>query len=71
MNKFDWNSAVFWICVWICVTIIIVAFTFNLKDINFKNNELYYDAYNKCIESGGSFIPSRGTNEVTCIMGKK
>ena len=33
-----------------------------------SNNQLYYDAMNRCTDSGGSFIPTKGdTSSAICL----
>lgn len=57
----------------VCLTCIIVFGTFVTGctiTVNTQNQQ-YFDALNRCVQGGGSWIPSKGNNEGNCIMRNK
>ena len=66
MNNVDWN----WIVGWIGATIFGIVFVCVIGYNVFESNQRYYDSMNKCITSGGSFVPTINNN-ANCLMGNK
>ena len=66
MGRFEWD----WFIGWTGATVIILGVLTAIYFGSIDNNQRYYASMDKCIASGGSFIPMRGS-EALCIQGVK
>ena len=53
------------ICVSILIAFCAMVAGFTIGNVN--ANRLYYDSMNKCIESGGMFLPTSGQSNAVCV----
>ena len=66
MRSWEWD----WFIGWTAGTVIILGIVTAIYFGSTENSQKYYASMDKCIASGGSFIPMRGS-EAMCIQGLK
>jgi hypothetical protein len=64
------NVDIQWIVGWVGTVTIAVGILLTINYVASDNNNRYYESMNKCIASGGSFIPTFNSNAI-CLMGVK
>jgi hypothetical protein len=57
----------FWLGVWISIIVGAVLIAIIIATTTVHSNRLYYQAYNECITSGGSWIPTPGNSNAVCL----